>query len=119
MLKFLNRLLRFRKTMGILTAAFFILLGIAAQRFLLDPRGFIEDGALLICESRDTIFLLRDGIIHALPDLEQSQQLGFDLTRLVEVSCERLEEFPEGEPITQLILTIEGITQVFGGPSSG
>ena len=102
--------------MGILVAAFFILLGIGIQRLLLDPRGFIEDGALLICENQDRIFLLRDGILHALPDLEQSQQLGFDLTRLVEVSCERLAEFPEGEPVSQLIMTIEGIQQIFGDP---
>ncbi len=102
--------------MGILTAAFFILLGIGVQRFLLDPRGFIEDGSLLICENSDNIFLLRDGILHALPDLAEAQQLGFDITRLVEVSCERLIEFPEGDSVSQLLQTIEGLNVIFGDP---
>ncbi len=99
--------------MGILTAAFFILLGIGVQRFLLDPRGFIEDGSLLICDASDQIFLLRDGILHALPDLAEAQQLGFDLTRLVEVSCERLVEFPEGVSAVEFLFGEGIIEQVF------
>ena len=96
--------------MGILTAAVFIVIGIGIQRLLFDPTGFIQDGALLICENRDKIFLLRDGILHALPeDIELAQQLGFNLTRITEVSCEILDEFPEGEPIEELISTDEGL----------
>jgi len=101
--------------MGILTAAFFILLGIGVQRFLLDPRGFIEDGSLLICDASDQIFFLRDGVIHALPDLPLAQQFGFDLTRIVEVSCERLLEFPEGVSAIELLFGEGIVEQVLGG----
>ena len=77
---------------------------------MIDPRGFIEDGSLLICESSDRIFLFRDEFLHALPqDIEIAQQLGFNLTRIVEVSCERLEQIPVGETVEELIQTEEGV----------
>ena len=95
--------------MGILTAAIFVVIGIGVQRFLLDPRGFLGDGALIICENSDRIFLISAGLKHALPDdLQFAQDLGFKLDTIVEVSCEFQDRFPEGVSVEELLQSVEG-----------
>lgn len=95
--------------MGILISAVFILIGIGIQRFLLDPRGFLGDGALIICENSDRIFLISEGLKHALPDdLLFAQELGFKLDRIVEVSCDFQDQFPEGLTVQELLESEEG-----------
>ena len=88
--------------MGVLSAAFFILLGITFQRLVLDPQAFFQENALIICENSSKIFLVRDGIKHALPDIEQSLALGFKLDRVVEVSCTFADSIPEGDEVLNL-----------------
>ncbi len=96
--------------MGILTAAIFIVLGIGVQKFLIDPRGFLGDGALIICENSDRIFLISSGLKHALPqDLAFAQELGFKLDRVVEVSCDFENKFPEGVPVEELLASEGGL----------
>lgn len=96
--------------MGILTAAIFILMGIGIQRLVLDPRGFLGDGALIICENSDRIFLISGGLKHVLPsDLAFAQELGFKLDQIVEVSCDFLDGLQEGEPVESLITTEFGL----------
>jgi len=95
--------------MGILLSAAFILVGIGIQRFLLDPRGFLGDGALIICENSERIFLISAGLKHALPDnLELAQELGFKLDKIVEVSCEFQDLFPEGATVEELLQSEAG-----------
>jgi len=96
--------------MGILISAAFILVGIGIQRFLLNPQGFLGDGALIICDNSDRIFLISAGLKHALPDdLLLAQELGFKLDKIVEVSCDFQNLFPEGLTVEELLQSEDGI----------
>ena len=96
--------------MGILTAAIFIVLGIGVQRFLIDPQGFLGDGALIVCENSDRIFLISEGIKHAIPnDPALAQELGLKLDKIVQVSCDFENQFPEGIPLEDLLGSEDGI----------
>lgn len=102
--------------MGVLSAALFILMGIAVQRLVLDPAGFVRDNALIICENDSKIFLLRDGVRHVLPDLDTAQQIGLKLDNLVQVSCAFSEQFPEGEPVLSLPEFVEQVGIIDSSP---
>ena len=51
-----------------------------------------------------------DGIRHALPDLALAQELGFKLQNLTKVSCELLDQFPEGESVEEMLM--EGMEEL-------
>lgn len=89
--------------MGILTAAIFIVAGIALQRLVFDPNRFIGENALIICANADTIFLIRDNIKHAFGSSEELEVAGFTLTDVVEVSCELSDSIVEGESVAELL----------------
>jgi len=89
--------------MGILTAAIFIVAGIALQRLVFDPNRFIGENALIICANADTIFLIRDNIKHAFGSTEEIEVAGFTLTDVVEVSCELSDSIVEGESVADLL----------------
>ena len=100
--------------MGILTAAIFIVAGIALQRLVFDPNRFIGENALIICANADTIFLIRDNIKHAFGSTEEIEVAGFTLTDVVEVSCELSDSIVEGESVADL-LGIQGMEPVTTG----
>lgn len=100
-------------SIGILSAAFFLVLGIGLQKFIIDPRGFLGDGALIVCENSDRIFLISKGLKHAIPtDPTLAQELGLRLDKIVSVSCDFENQFPEGVSLEELLETDEGIAQL-------
>lgn len=99
--------------MGILIAAFFIVMGIGLQKFIIDPRGFLGDGALIVCENSDRIFLISQGLKHAIPsDPALAISLGLRLDRIVEVSCDFENSFPEGDSLEDLLGSDQGMEQL-------
>lgn len=95
--------------MGILVAAVFIVMGIGIQKFILDPRGFLGDGALIICENSDRIFLVTQGVKHVFADIQLFRDLGFKIDDVVEVSCDFENQFPEGVGVAELLNSEEGM----------
>ena len=94
---------------GILTAAILIVIGIGVQKFILDPRGFLGDGALIICENSDRIFLITQGVKHVFSDIQLFRDLGFKIDDVVEVSCDFENQFPEGVGVAELLNSEEGL----------
>lgn len=95
--------------MGILIAAVLIVIGIGVQKFILDPRGFLGDGALIICENSDRIFLISQGVKHSFSDIQLFRDLGFKIEDIVEVSCDFENQFPEGVGVEELLNSEDGL----------
>lgn len=79
------------------------------QKFILDPRGFLGDSALIVCENSERIFLISQGVKHAFNDSQLFTDLGFTLDSVVEVSCDFENQFPEGVSVDELLNNEEGI----------